>query len=51
MAIGGTEADAEHSCGQFSERGKQVWRTNGLAAPAAVAGLAARLRTRPVLPR
>jgi hypothetical protein len=27
MAIVGTEADAEHSCGELSERGKQVWRT------------------------
>ena len=27
MAIEGTEADAEHSCGELSERGKQVWRT------------------------
>lgn len=27
MAIEGTEADAEHSCGELSERGKQVWRS------------------------
>ena len=27
MAIDGTEADAEHSCGELSERGKQVWRS------------------------
>jgi hypothetical protein len=27
MAIEGTEADAEHSCGELSEQGKQVWRT------------------------
>jgi hypothetical protein len=27
MAIEGTESDAKHSCGQLSERGKQVWRT------------------------
>ncbi|MCC8405297.1 hypothetical protein LJ655_26125 [Paraburkholderia sp. MMS20-SJTN17] len=26
MAIEGTEADAEDSCGELSERGKQVWR-------------------------
>lgn len=31
MAVEGTEADAEHSCGELSERGKQVWRTgNGI---------------------
>ncbi|HTR11469.1 MAG TPA: hypothetical protein VMJ11_33400 [Paraburkholderia sp.] len=27
MAIEGTEVDAEHGCGQLSERGKEVWRT------------------------
>ncbi|WP_460909958.1 hypothetical protein [Paraburkholderia jirisanensis] len=27
MAIEGTEADAERSCGELSEQGKQVWRT------------------------
>ena len=27
MAIEATETDAEHSCGQLSERGKQVWRS------------------------
>jgi hypothetical protein len=27
MAMEGTEADAEHSCGELSEQGKQVWRT------------------------
>lgn len=27
MAVEGTEADATHSCGELSERGKQVWRT------------------------
>jgi hypothetical protein len=27
MAVAGTEADAEHSAGELSERGKQVWRT------------------------
>jgi hypothetical protein len=27
MAIEGTEADPEHSCGELSERGKQVWRS------------------------
>lgn len=27
MAIDGTESDAEHSCGQLSQRGKQIWRT------------------------
>lgn len=27
MAVEGTEVDAEHSCGELSERGKQVWRT------------------------
>jgi hypothetical protein len=26
MAIEGTEADATHSCGELSEKGKQVWR-------------------------
>jgi hypothetical protein len=26
MAIEGTEADAQHSCGELSERGKEVWR-------------------------
>jgi len=29
MAIEGTEADAEHSCGELSEQGKQIWRTGG----------------------
>jgi hypothetical protein len=29
MAKDNTEADAEHSCGELSERGKQVWRTGG----------------------
>ena len=27
MAVEGTEADATHSSGELSERGKQVWRT------------------------
>ncbi|QYD67899.1 hypothetical protein KZJ38_16570 [Paraburkholderia edwinii] len=27
MAIEGMEADAEHSCGELSDQGKQVWRT------------------------
>ena len=27
MAVEGTEADAQHSCGELSERGKQVWRS------------------------
>jgi hypothetical protein len=27
MAIEGTEADAGHSCGELSERGKQVWQS------------------------
>jgi hypothetical protein len=27
MAMEGTEADATHSCGELSERGKQVWRS------------------------
>jgi hypothetical protein len=27
MAQPGTEADKDHSCGELSERGKQVWRT------------------------
>ncbi|EEA00221.1 hypothetical protein BH160DRAFT_4499 [Burkholderia sp. H160] len=27
MAVNGVEADATHSCGELSERGKQVWRT------------------------
>jgi hypothetical protein len=27
MAIEGTESDRDHSCGELSERGKQVWRT------------------------
>ncbi|MFM0472212.1 hypothetical protein [Paraburkholderia strydomiana] len=27
MAIEGTDADAGHSCGELSERGKQVWRS------------------------
>ena len=27
MAVEGSEADATHSCGELSERGKQVWRT------------------------
>ena len=27
MAIEGTESDATHSCGELSERGKQVWRS------------------------
>ena len=27
MAIEGTEGDATHSCGELSERGKQVWRS------------------------
>ncbi|POR50621.1 hypothetical protein B0G62_108113 [Paraburkholderia eburnea] len=26
MAIEGTEADAQHSCGELTERGKEVWR-------------------------
>jgi hypothetical protein len=26
MAIEGTEADAQHSCGELTERGKDVWR-------------------------
>jgi hypothetical protein len=26
MAVDGTEADKEHSCGELSERGKEVWR-------------------------
>jgi hypothetical protein len=26
MAIEGTEADAQHSCGELSDKGKQVWR-------------------------
>ncbi|WP_114809899.1 hypothetical protein [Paraburkholderia kururiensis] len=31
MAVEGTEADAEHSCGELSERGKEVWqRGNGM---------------------
>jgi hypothetical protein len=27
MAVDGTQADAQHSCGELSERGKQVWRS------------------------
>jgi hypothetical protein len=27
MAVDGVEADATHSCGELSERGKEVWRT------------------------
>jgi hypothetical protein len=27
MAVEGTQADETHSCGELSERGKQVWRT------------------------
>ncbi|MEM5434048.1 hypothetical protein [Paraburkholderia diazotrophica] len=27
MAVDGTQADETHSCGELSERGKQVWRT------------------------
>jgi len=27
MAVEGSEADATQSCGELSERGKQVWRT------------------------
>jgi hypothetical protein len=27
MAVENTQADSEHSCGELSERGKQVWRT------------------------
>lgn len=27
MAVEGSEADATRSCGELSERGKQVWRT------------------------
>ncbi|MGF6575017.1 hypothetical protein ABH945_007146 [Paraburkholderia sp. GAS333] len=27
MAIEGSEADAEHSCGELSEQGKRIWRT------------------------
>ncbi|QBR04097.1 hypothetical protein [Paraburkholderia pallida] len=26
MAIEGTEADMQHSCGELTERGKEVWR-------------------------
>ena len=26
MAVDGTQADAQHSCGELSEEGKQVWR-------------------------
>jgi hypothetical protein len=26
MAVDGTEADKTHSCGELSERGKEVWR-------------------------
>lgn len=26
MAVFGTEADREHSCGQLSPRGKEVWQ-------------------------
>jgi hypothetical protein len=27
MAVDGVEADDTHSCGELSEKGKQVWRT------------------------
>jgi hypothetical protein len=27
MAVHGTGPDAQHSCGELSERGKDVWRT------------------------
>jgi hypothetical protein len=27
MAVDGVEADSTHSCGELSEKGKQVWRT------------------------
>ncbi|WP_277183694.1 hypothetical protein [Caballeronia sp. BR00000012568055] len=27
MAQPGTEADKDHSCGELTERGKEVWRT------------------------
>ncbi len=31
MAVDGTESDATHSCGELSERGKEVWRRgNGI---------------------
>ncbi|MCC8405869.1 hypothetical protein LJ655_29125 [Paraburkholderia sp. MMS20-SJTN17] len=26
MAVEGTQADATHSCGELSEKGKEVWR-------------------------
>lgn len=29
MAVDGTQADAEHSAGELSERGKEVWRQGG----------------------
>ncbi|WP_144113035.1 hypothetical protein [Paraburkholderia sp. BCC1886] len=29
MAVDGTQADAEHSSGELSERGKEVWRQGG----------------------
>jgi hypothetical protein len=31
MAVVGTEADPQHSCGELSEQGKMAWRTgNGM---------------------
>jgi hypothetical protein len=27
MAVEGTEADEQHSCGELSEAGKRAWRT------------------------
>jgi hypothetical protein len=27
MAVDGTQADAQRSCGEPSERGKEVWRS------------------------
>jgi hypothetical protein len=29
MAVDGTQADATHSSGELSERGKEVWRQGG----------------------
>ncbi|SKD04799.1 hypothetical protein [Paraburkholderia hospita] len=26
MAVEGSESDAEHSCGELSEQGKEIWR-------------------------
>lgn len=46
MAIEGTEADEQHSCGELSELGKQVWRRGSGIDGGGMALVPARRRSR-----